>query len=380
MGSLFDIINVPMGYVIRFFYNLTNNYALTLLLFAIVAKAVLFPFGIKQQKNSVQMAKLRPKEAVIRKKYAGRNDKATQAKLNEEIMALYKEENYNVFGGCLPLLIQMPIIMALYSIIRSPLTYISQFSKELIETLTAKALDLTNAGLDPDKAVKALDQTQVVKLLGEKAGDFAAIFTEAGVTYQPMDLTLFGVFDLTARPSFDFSNGFPWLIIIPILNFAISFVSMKATRKFTYQPQAAGTDGQTQMSNKLMDVTMPLLSLWIAFQMASSIGLYWIFQSLLAILQSFILFKMFPIPKVTEADIAAAEAKYGSKKKKKAPKESDEVIEGEYKELDESDDAVTPEGKADETPKLSQLPKGISSSAQAKYSKTGKKYNVKKKK
>ena len=82
---MLDFIAIPFGYVIEFFYNITQNYTLALLLFALVVKVVLFPFGIKQQKNQVKQARLRPMEMAIRKKYAGRNDKPTQMKMNEEI-------------------------------------------------------------------------------------------------------------------------------------------------------------------------------------------------------------------------------------------------------------------------------------------------------
>ena len=83
--NIFDIINVPLGFIIKVCYQLTQNYAVALLLFAIALQILLFPLGIKQQKNSVKQASLRPKENAIRKKYAGRNDRATMMKMNTEI-------------------------------------------------------------------------------------------------------------------------------------------------------------------------------------------------------------------------------------------------------------------------------------------------------
>ena len=107
MQGLFDLINIPFSWVIRFFYGLTDNYMVALLFFAIVVKLVLFPIGIKTQKNMVKQASLRPKEMAIRAKYAGRTDQATQQKMQEETMELYKRENFNPAGGCLPLLLQL---------------------------------------------------------------------------------------------------------------------------------------------------------------------------------------------------------------------------------------------------------------------------------
>lgn len=100
-------MNIPVitplfGVVIGWMYEhlCFQNYMLTLVLFALFIKLILFPFGIKQQKNTLKQAKLRPMEMAIRKKYAGRNDRATQEKLNNELMQLYQQENFNPASGC----------------------------------------------------------------------------------------------------------------------------------------------------------------------------------------------------------------------------------------------------------------------------------------
>ena len=99
------------------FSSFTGSYALALLLYALIFKIVFIPFGIKQQKNQITMAKLRPKIALIEKKYAGRHDQVTLRKKQEEIMELQQKEGYSVFSGCLPLLLQLPIIILLYNVI-----------------------------------------------------------------------------------------------------------------------------------------------------------------------------------------------------------------------------------------------------------------------
>ena len=75
------------------------------MIFSVVLKVVLFPFSIKQQRNSQKQAALRPKENVIRKKYAGRTDRATQMKMNTELQEMYQKENYSPLGGCLPMIL-----------------------------------------------------------------------------------------------------------------------------------------------------------------------------------------------------------------------------------------------------------------------------------
>ena len=121
---MLDFIAIPLGWIIKVCYSLVDNYFLALLLFAIVMQILLLYFSIKQQKNNVQQAKLAPKTAAIRKKYAGRNDAQTQQKMQEELQAMYQKENFSPFGGCLPMLIQLPIILALYQIVIDPLHYV----------------------------------------------------------------------------------------------------------------------------------------------------------------------------------------------------------------------------------------------------------------
>ncbi|MBO4343136.1 MAG: membrane protein insertase YidC, partial [Clostridia bacterium] len=131
------VITPAFGAVIGWMYKniCFENYMFTLVLFAVFVKLILFPLGIKQQKTSLKQAKVRPMETAIRKKYAGRNDKATQQKMQQEIMELYKTENVNPAAGCLPLLIQMPILFGLYSVIVNPLKYIAGLSNDVINVL-----------------------------------------------------------------------------------------------------------------------------------------------------------------------------------------------------------------------------------------------------
>ena len=132
MSSIWDIINVPLGFIIKLCYQLTQNYAMALFLFALVLQLLLLPFGIKQQKNSVKQASLRPKEMAIRNKYKGRNDRATQMKVSEEIQAMYQKEHFSPFSGCLQLFIQMPIILALYQVVINPLQHVLHVSEQAI--------------------------------------------------------------------------------------------------------------------------------------------------------------------------------------------------------------------------------------------------------
>lgn len=127
---MFNFLNIIIGWIMKLCYSISfNNYILTLFFFALVMQIILFPFGIKQQKSSVKLASIRPKEQAIRDKYRGRTDRVTQQKMNMEIQEMYKAEGYSPTAGCLPLLIQLPIIFALFGVARAPLTYTTDLDK-----------------------------------------------------------------------------------------------------------------------------------------------------------------------------------------------------------------------------------------------------------
>ncbi len=118
------IFYIPFGYLLKFCCLISgNHYVLALFFFALIMQIVLFPLGIKQQKTSVNMQKMKPKEQIIREKYKGRTDRPTQMKMQQEIQELYQKEGVSQFSGCLPMLIQLPIILILFGVVRYPLSY-----------------------------------------------------------------------------------------------------------------------------------------------------------------------------------------------------------------------------------------------------------------
>lgn len=119
MNTLIGVIAEPLGLLLNFLYNFINDYGITLIVFTIIVKACLFPLYADQIKHSTRMADVQPKIKALQNKYA--NDKET---LNIKMMELYKEEKFNPMRGCLPMLIQMPIIFGLFSLLRNPITYI----------------------------------------------------------------------------------------------------------------------------------------------------------------------------------------------------------------------------------------------------------------
>lgn len=306
--DILGIIAIPFGYVMRFcVWAMQNNYLLALLLFAVIVKIVLFPFGIKQQKNMIKQAKFKPREAAIRKKYAGREDKVTQQKMQEEIQAMYREEGFSPLSGCLPLLIQFPILIGLYRVVYNPLVYLSGMAADVVNSMASFATEKgmfnsVNATVDPLHLVNAMNNPEYYAVLKQQFG------SEANFPAQVPNMSIFGI-NLAEVPTFK-----SWLVIIPILTFVSMFLSMRLTRKLSYQPQQAGG-----CSNNIMDFTMPLISVWMTFMFPAILGIYWIFQSILGVVQQFVLSKMFPLPVFTEEDYKEAERIYKGKAKKKKP-------------------------------------------------------------
>ena len=315
--QMFDIINIPMGYVIRFFNNIMGNqYVLALLLFAIAVEILLLPFAIKQQKNTIKQAKLRPKEMAIRKKYAGRDDNPTKQKMAQEIQELYQKEGYNPMGGCFPLLIQFPIIIALYNLVMNPLKYICGLSEDAIHQISSVVSAYTGTTYDEIRNINLLGDIRSYNLGYENFANVEG-FTEEMFNNLP-NLQMFGgAIDLGQIPTLSWPPT--WLLLVPILTFVAYFASMKVSRKLTYQPQT--NDKAMGCSHAMMDIMMPLLSVYISFIVPAAIGVYWIFKSVIGMVKQIILHFAMPAPTFTEEDykkaeseMAAADAKAGKKK------------------------------------------------------------------
>lgn len=123
MYTILGIIAKPMGWLLGLLYEFIQDYGITIIIFTIIVKLCIYPLYIKQTKSMAKMQDVQPKMQALQRKYA--NDKET---LNIKMAELYKEEKFNPMGGCLPMLIQMPIIMGLFVLLRQPTMYISDDS------------------------------------------------------------------------------------------------------------------------------------------------------------------------------------------------------------------------------------------------------------
>lgn len=299
MNWLFDLFAGIFQWPMRWFYELTgHNYLLALLLFTLLVKVVFLPLAVKQQKTQIKGAMLRPKIAIIEKKYKGRTDRDALQQKQTEIMELQQREGYSPFAGCLPLLLQLPVLLGIYQVVRKPFTYMLGLGAEVIEGLASFA----SYDLNSSQGELGLIGAWAKKLAEDATTNSVALDNITGVSgFELPDMNAFGgAFNLAATPNIAVFN---WLLLIPVLSFIFAYLSMKISRMFNAPAQTAQSTPETEMSNKIMELTMPLMSVFISFGVPAAVGVYWMFNSIFSIIQTVILAKLMPLPTFTEEEI-----------------------------------------------------------------------------
>ena len=254
-----------LGYIIRFFYDLVGqNYFITILLFTLFTKVVLFPLAWIQIKSMEKMNKMSVKQKEIQDKYKNDKEKQTQ-----ELMNLYKENKVNPLSGCLPLIIQIPIILAMFYIVKQPLTYIVQKQQEEIKIYTQQLLNKEDVN---EKEMQANE------LLIAKEHNLINMQVIPGINLGDVPSNVFSK-DENKKAS-------PISLAIPILTFIVSFLLNKYSQKNTQQ-----TPEQAEMQ-KTTNLMMPLMSAFFSYAMPLALGVYWLFGSMLQFVQQFIINKI----------------------------------------------------------------------------------------
>lgn len=277
MNGFNDIISYPFGMILGFLYQIfNNNYAFALVAFTILAKLILLPSAISQQKTQAKTQRTRSKLDKIRKKYAG-----DQQKLNEEMQAFYAKEGYgSMTGGCLPLIIQMPIIIGLYGAIYKPLSYILKIPSDTINLFIKTAKDL---GFLEGTNNQRLFEIKALQNIAEIKKALPSVSTDIYNKIDNFDFTIFGM-PLGVSPS---DQGVSkMLIIVPLVSFAFAMLTTVYSfiRQRKMNPEMA--------KNPAMGCTfifMPFMSLWLAYTFPVGIGMYWALNSLISFIQMVIL-------------------------------------------------------------------------------------------
>ena len=278
-------ICIPFAWILRLFYNLTGSYGWALILFTLVVKLVLLPFQLKSKKSMLRMNQFQPKMREIQEKYAN-----NQQKMNEELQLLYAQEGINPMSGCLWSLLPFPIIIALYSIIRQPLSRFMLLSSETIEKVREIATGLGYVMEQTNGRASFYEEIQLAKFINDNFAGFSGIDGVFRVDYSFLGL------DLTVIPQTvwkQFLSG-GWavigLVLIPIISAALSFFQSKVSMAQNGQQKA---DDPAARSSRTMMLMMPVMSLWIGFTLPAALGVYWIANSVFQIIQDVILNKYF---------------------------------------------------------------------------------------
>lgn len=309
MGNILDIINVPLGYLFRYILLLVQNYGWTIVLFTIITKAILLPLSVKQQKSMSKMQAIQPKLAELQKKY-----QYDKEKLNQETMKLYQTNQINPMGGCLPLLIQFPLLIGLYNIIRNPLTYVIQLGKhglpalqELVDALTPMGLSLTGNSM--------MNQIPIAKFMSEHFSELVEKFP-AFANAKMINFDFLGL-DLSATPQSAW-NAMPLLLIIPVVAGLTTFLTSWLTQKMSGTPKPSATDENTAASSmQMMNYIFPFMTAFFAFTLPAGLGLYWIVSNIVQLVQQVVLTNYF---KTTADNSAPAKLHYRERESRRKKK------------------------------------------------------------
>lgn len=324
--GLFSFLATPLGYVLRWIYELLPNYFVALFVFTLLVRLLMFPLNIKSQKSAADRARLAPRLERIQKKYA--NDRQ---KLAQKQQALYEKEGVSMTGGCLPMIVQMLVLFSVIAVIYKPLVYIKQMPDADIITCTTAVVEAMkeDGTWDEKKDKNSFSEKSYYREMNlmEKVDKYedkihAALVksgkSEADAT-ATMDLlketkdqfSVFGV-SLLQQPSY--SGILPnWLWIIAILSGVTALFTSLLSMHYNKASQPEQPQQPGGCSPNMMMYSMPVMSLVISFTVPAGVAVYWIFSNLLALVQTVVLNAMYNPAKIR----AQAEAEYAERRRKK---------------------------------------------------------------
>ena len=282
MAKLGYFLCIPFAFLLRWFYNLTGSYGWAIILFTLIVKLIMLPFQMKSKKSMIRMNRMQAQIKEIQTKYA--NNKQLQ---NEEIARLNQEQGVNPMSGCLWSFLPLPILIALYSILRKPITHFMMMGEEIIE-VAKEALAAAGVTLNLTGTATAYEQMFVAQSVAENIPEFAAAHEGwINIQYSFLGLNM-GAVPWDARSTLT-TGGWTsiGLFLIPVLAAGLSYLQMKVST------MGQSKDAATAATNKSMNLMMPLMSLWIGFSMPAALGIYWVAQSVFSIIQEYFMGKFY---------------------------------------------------------------------------------------
>lgn len=289
---MFQMLANIFGYLLEFLYNTINNYGLAIILFTVIIKLLLLPLSIKQQRTMKKSSELQEKMKAIQFKY--KND---PEKMNQEIMNLYKTENMSPFSGCITAIVQFLLLLSIFYLVRSPLTFMEKVPSENINNYISQ---LQEDGRSISNVYPEIDLIREYNWLKEKNPE------DANVDKLNLKMNFLGL-DLSKIPQQNMTDY--TVYIIPVLYILSSFISIKMTTakqaKISQENKKSVIDAETgeevkeenemdtiMQTNKMMSWMMPIMSISIAFVAPLGLALYWLINNLLMIAERIILDKV----------------------------------------------------------------------------------------
>ena len=294
---MFEFFANLFGYLLQFLYGLVNNYGIAIILFTVIIKLILLPLSIKQQKTMKKSSELQEKMKVIQFKY-----KSDPEKMNQEMMSLYKSENMSPFSGCLTAIVQLLLLLSIFYLVRSPLTFMEKIPTENINHYVQQ---LQENGKTVSQVYPEIDLIREHQFLKEKNPE------DANVDKLNIQMNFLGL-DLSKIPQQNMTDY--TVYIIPALYILSSFISIRMTTAMQLKnankqkEEKVTIDGTTgkelipqeennemdavMQTNKMMSWMMPIMSISIAFIAPLGLALYWLISNILMIVERLILNKV----------------------------------------------------------------------------------------
>lgn len=287
MQRIYEYLGIPFGFVISIFYGLTGNYLLSIFFLTLIVRLCLLPASIKQQKGQALQQRLQPKLRRIREKYG--ND---QRKIQEETQALYQREGFSAMGGgCLPMLIQFPVMIGLYQVNYHPFSMVLRIPSSVVTALKDAVLPLLT-----ETEAKSTFRLELFALQHWSEIDLSSITGLTAEHIQKIELfiqrfTFFGL-DLATAPNFRNPDIY-WIVpvisgVIALLTSIYSLVRQRKTNPEMSKNPSMGC----------MMLMMPAMQIYFAFLFPISVGIYIIMSSAISFVQMLVLNHLYNPKKV----------------------------------------------------------------------------------
>lgn len=320
MTAIFDILAIPLGWLMSFIYNLVPEYMLAIFLFTLIVRVILFPLSLKTQKSTADRARLAPRLERLKKKY-----EKDPKKLQEKQMALYEKHGVSMTGGCMPTLVQMLVLFGIISVIYSPLKHIAGVPDQVI---SASVSAMTSTAEGDGKLAEAefkgyYKEMRMLNNLDKYEADVKASVMAAGYNEEQTETYIAEMKEIKKDFVFLGKNLLenPWngfgnisvLWLIPLISGLTAFFSSLLSMHYTKQATAAENQQAQGCSNVMMLVWMPAFSLFITFTVPGGVGIYWICSNVIALLQTYVLNQIYNPAKIR----AQAEIEYEERRRQK---------------------------------------------------------------